>query len=123
MDQELVAFLEQRFQGIETRFVQIETRFDQIDTRFDQIDTRFDQVDDKIRQVDDKVNLARVEIESVRGEIRQVAEGVAANTEKLDAFRVEVAQEFAEVRTTSRLQYSDLDRRVRRLEVRVFDQA
>lgn len=116
MDQELITFLEQRFQGIETRFAQFEARFDQIDTRFDQIDTRFDQVEDK-------VNLARVEIESVRGEVRLVADGVAANTEKLDAFRVDVAKEFAEVRMTSRLQYTDMDRRVRRLEARVFDQA
>lgn len=106
MDQELIAFLEQRFQGMEA---QLQTFREETNQRFD--------------QVDDKINLARVEIESVRGEIRQVADGVAANTEKLDAFRVEVAKEFAEVRTTSRLQYTDLDRRVRRLEARVFEQA
>lgn len=106
MDQELIAFLEQRFQGMEAK---LQTFREETNQRFD--------------QVDDKVNLARIEIESVRGEIRQVADGVAANTEKLDAFRVEVAKEFAEVRTTSRLQYTDLDRRVRRLEARVFEQA
>jgi methyl-accepting chemotaxis protein len=117
MDQELIAFLDQRFQGMEASFRT------ELQAFREETSQRFDQVDDKVRQVDDKVKLARIEIESVRDEVRFVADGVAANTEKLDAFRVEVAREFAEVRTTSRLQSTDLDRRVRRLEARVFEQA
>jgi len=61
--------------------------------------------------------------ESLRGEIRTVAEGVGANTDRLDRLderfdRLEarVAEEAAETRAMIRLSFGELDRRIRSLE-------
>ena len=61
--------------------------------------------------------------ESLRGEIRTVAEGVGANTdrldqieERLDRLEARVAEEAAETRAMIRLSFGELDRRIRSLE-------
>ncbi len=54
--------------------------------------------------------------EGLRAEIRQVAEGVVNVDEKLERFRQDVDERFAEVKTLVKVSYGDLDRRVRILE-------
>jgi hypothetical protein len=75
------------------------------------LDTRFREVSEEVRQV-------YVVIEGLRHEVQLVAEGVTSVGERLgerlDAFKVEVAQEFKDVRSLIHLSYKDLDRRIRR---------
>lgn len=100
--QDLVRFLGERFAEIDGRFAQIDARFTQIDGRFAQIDARFAQVDVRFAQVDAQFAVVR----------REISEQGA----RLDDFRTVVEAEFTEVKGLIRVGYSDLDRRVRRLE-------
>lgn len=61
--------------------------------------------------------------EGLRSEIRTVAEGVGANTDRLDSLderldRLEsrITEEFGEVKAMIRLSFGELDRRMRSLE-------
>jgi len=109
MDQELIAYLDERFQRIDSRFEQIDSRFQRIDSRFEQIDSRFEQVHDEIRHT-------RIEVEGLRGEVRLLAEGQMSTEEKLERFRSEVAREFEETRGSIKVPYMDLGGRIRSLE-------
>jgi predicted nuclease with TOPRIM domain len=103
MDQELIAYLDERFQ-------KMDARFEQVDGRFERVDGRFEQVHDEIRQT-------RVEVEGLRGDLRLLAEGVMGMNEKLDRFQADVAQRFEEVHGFIKiLPYSSLERRVHTLE-------
>ena len=77
----------------------------------------FGRVDEGIRQV-------HVVIEGLRnGEVRLVAEGVSGFKEQLSDFRTEVSQEFDDVRGLVRSTYTELDRRIRPLEIRKSERA
>jgi hypothetical protein len=89
MDQELIAYLDERFQ---------------------KIDARFEQVHDEIR-------LTRVEVEGLRHHLGLLAEGVIGMNEKLDRFQAEVTQKFEEVYSFIKAPYLSLDLRVHTLEV------
>ena len=54
--------------------------------------------------------------EGLRSELRQVADGVALNTEALERFRAETARNFTEVRAEIRLSHADLNRRPKAVE-------
>jgi chromosome segregation ATPase len=95
MDQELIAYLGERFRDVNQR----------MDSRFEQMDSRFEGLELRIGRVEDSIREARVEIEAVRGDVRQVAEGVAGCNERIESFR-------AEFHTA----YSQLSRRVTALE-------
>ena len=72
----------------------------------------FGRVEEGIRQV-------HVVIEGLRnGEVRVVSEGVSGFKEQLSDFRTEVSQEFDAVRGLVRSTYTELDRRIRPLEIR-----
>ena len=83
MDQELTAFLIERFGEISRRFDDVYRRFDSIDQRFDSIDQRFDAVDRRFdatdRKIDEKFEEAKrhfgVLADDLRGQIRVVADG------------------------------------------------
>jgi chromosome segregation ATPase len=118
MDQELIAYLDTRFSAIDKCFEAIDRRFDAMDRRLDAMDKRFDAMDDRMNRLEGEIRLNGVQIEDLRDQIRLVAEGVASVDQKLDAFRVEVAKEFDEVRAMNRASYERLDRRVTNLERR-----
>jgi chromosome segregation ATPase len=111
MDQELISYLDARFQAIDARFEAIETRFQTFEGRFKAMEDRIEALETTIRYTD-------IKVEALRSDIRLVAEGVAAVNEKLDAFRVEVAREFEQVKAENRSSYAQLERRVTRLEQR-----
>ena len=80
MDQDLLAYLEQRFASLDRRFDEVDRRFDEVDKRFEQVDQRFEQVDKRFEQVDQRfenleteVRGAWVSIEDLRGQIKLVA--------------------------------------------------
>jgi hypothetical protein len=54
--------------------------------------------------------------EGLRSELRQVADGVAMNTEALERFRAETTRNFADVRAEIRLSYADSNRRLKTVE-------
>ncbi len=110
MDLELVAYLDQRFTGlVET----MDRRFDAVDGRFDVMERRQDALDARIE--DTRRHLG-VLIENLDSKIQTVAEGVITVDRKIDRVQAELKTEIGEVKTLLRLSYSDLDRRVRRLE-------
>ncbi len=95
MDQELIEYLQRRF---------------------DQADQRFDQLIEGMRTENRQT---RVLIEDLRGQIQLVAEGVTGQQQQLDRFREEVAEEFRETKALIRLSYAELDQRVKGLEIQV----
>lgn len=123
MDQELKAFLEERFASIDERFASMDQRFEelredttrQIQEFREETAQRFDQVDHRLEKVDTDVRRSYVLIEGLHGTVQLVAEGVTNVSEQLQRYREEVSQEFEEVKSLNRLSYQDLDDRVRRL--------
>ena len=127
MDPELVGYLDERFDYLDQRFEAVDRRFDAIDQRFEAVDRRFDAVDQRFDTMERRQDTtdARLEdtrrhlgvlIENLDGKIQLVAEGVINVDQKIDRVRVELTGEIAEVKHLLRGSYSDLDRRVRRLE-------
>ncbi|MFY9822708.1 MAG: hypothetical protein WAM82_15080 [Thermoanaerobaculia bacterium] len=107
MDQELIAYLDERFRETSR---QIESLREETNQRFERLEER----------TTEGFRHTGMEIEALRGDIRQVAEGVLANNERLDSFRQEVAAEFKDVRASIRAPFENLDGRVRILETRVL---
>jgi len=52
-------------------------------------------------------------------EIRTVAEGLVANSEKIDRIEARISEEFNEIKAMIRLSFGELDRRIRSLEADV----
>jgi DNA anti-recombination protein RmuC len=109
MDQDLVAYLDQRFSSIDRRFEEIGQRFSSIDRRFEEMGQRLDTLETDVRKT-------WISIEDVRSQVCLVAEGVANNNEQLGLHRVEVSRRFNELEALTHNAYADLDERVRRLE-------
>ena len=90
MDQELIAYLDERFQ---------------------ETSQQIQGLRDELRQTD-------VKVEDLRGQIQQVVEGVVTISQSLEAFRDTVSMEFAEIRHQNHIYFKNLDRRVRDIELR-----
>ena len=126
MDPELIAYLDERFRGIDASFTQqiqglreeTSQRFAGMDQRFDQMDSRFDQMDSRLGQLDEQLRLTGVRVEGLESRIQVVAEGVAAGNEKLESFKKDVAKEFSDTRDLIKHGYKELDKRVTALERR-----
>jgi hypothetical protein len=112
MDPELIAYLDERFRGIDASFSQ------QIQDLREETSQRFDTVDKRLEQMDEQLRLTGVRVEGLQGQIQLVAEGVAAGNEKVDSFKVEVAREFSDTKALIQNGYRDLDKRVKVLERR-----
>ena len=82
MDQELVQYLEGRFQNIDERFQRQEQRFD---ARFDRILQRLDSHDQKFVSIDQRFDELKrhtgILVEGLRQEIQHVAEGLLMHIE------------------------------------------
>ena len=125
MDQELVQYLDGRFQTLNERFDRIELRLDSHDQRFDRIeqrldahDRRFDLLDQKIdEKVEEVKRHTGVLVEGLRHEVRLVAEGFATFVESRYAQdQANIAEQFRETRALIHLSYDQLRQRVERLE-------
>lgn len=111
MDPELIAYLGEQFGQINGRLERLEDATRRNEKAIRQTDIKVEGLHDQIRRTD-------IKVEGLRDEIRLVAEGVANNNEKLDAFREEVERKFDETRSLICRSYDDLDQRVRKLEAR-----
>jgi hypothetical protein len=67
-------------------------------------------------RTDEAIRHLHVEVEGVRGEVRLLAEGIASVEEKMSSFRRQVAGDIEGVRDLVRPAYSSLDDRLRLLE-------
>ncbi|TRZ97816.1 MAG: hypothetical protein D4R81_11845 [Nitrospiraceae bacterium] len=96
MDQELVQYLEGRFQNIDARFQQQEQRFS---ARFDGIDQRFDELK----------RHTGILAEDLRKEVQLVAEGFAVFVEgRYSQDQVHIQQQFRETHALIRSSYDHL---------------
>lgn len=77
------------------------------------LDKRFDEVNERIES---GFRETGVELEGLHGKIQQVAEGVIACNQNLEAFRAEVAEKFDEMGKLFHTSHSNLHRRVSSLE-------
>jgi chromosome segregation ATPase len=124
MDQELIAYLEERFRESSRQMQsfreetsrQIAGLSGEVGSLREETRSRFEQVDEALRENRDEIRHTQIVMESMRSDIQGVAEGVLSTNQRLDAFREEVQQEFKEVRYSTRLAYGDMDKRVLSLE-------
>ena len=76
MDQELLQYLDERFNGLvhglDQRFEQIDRRFEGIDRRFEQIDRRFDEVTGRLDEVTGHVSELTGRIDEVTGRVGEL---------------------------------------------------
>ena len=76
MDQELVQYLDVRFQHLDERFGRIEQRLDGHDRRFDSIDQRFNRVEQRLDEHDQRFDEVKrytgVLVEGLRHELQRV---------------------------------------------------
>jgi len=125
VDQDLISYLEgfrkdvmHKLEQMDGRLEQMDGRLEQMDGRLEQMDGRLNQMDGRLDRVEESVRHARIEIEGLRGELRLVAEAYIGLDEKLASFRIDMAKEFTEVRSSVRQPFEYLDSRVRVIEAR-----
>lgn len=80
------------------------------------LDKRFGEVNERMDGLEGAIRANGVEIEGLRGDVKQVAEGVAACNQRIDAFEVKVAKQFDEMRQLFNTSHSNLHSRVSSLE-------
>jgi hypothetical protein len=121
MDQELVQYLDERFQGLDRRFERIDQRFEQIDQRFEQVDRRFEAVDRRFDEVNERIEEVKrhsgVLVEGLRHELQLVAEGLITHINVRHAEdRAYVDQRFQETNALVRLSLESTDQLRQRVE-------
>ena len=72
MDQELIAYLEERFGEVNQRFDQVNQRFGEVDQQIGALRTEMKQ---QLKLVNTSIHGTRVLVEYMQGEMRVVAEG------------------------------------------------
>src|ERR1044071_1027785 len=88
MDPELIAYLDERFRGVDERFRETSL---QIQGLREETSQRFDEMAEQLRLTD-------VKVEALRDDIRQVADGAIVANEKVDSFKADVAREFSDTK-------------------------
>lgn len=80
------------------------------------LDERFRETLQQIASLREEIRHTHVVVEGLRGDIQLVAEGFIGLDARFISFQEQMKQEFQEVRSSFRLPYSDLDRRLSVLE-------
>ena len=128
MDQELVQYLEERFdrqeQRLNARFDRIEQRLDGHDQRFEQIDRRFEGIDRRFDEVNDRIEEVKrhsgVLIEDLRYQVRLVALGFATFVEgRYAQDQTRIDERFNETQALVRTSFEHLTRQDDQLRQRV----
>jgi hypothetical protein len=107
MDQELVQYLEERFERQEQRF---NTRFDAIDRRFEAIDQRFERQEQRLdERIEEVKRHTGVLVEGLRHEVQLVAEGFAVFVEgRYAQDQAKIDRQFQETHALIRSSYDHL---------------
>ena len=111
MDQDLIAYLDERFQRIDQRFEQIDQRLEQIDGRFGRVEGRLDTLDTAIRHTN-------VLVEGLRGDVHLIAEGFVGLNDRFNTFQCEATLVFDQVKGWIEPYYRNLDGRLKVVESR-----
>ena len=128
MDQELVQYLEERFdrqeQRFNARFDRIEQRLDSHDEKFASIDQRFISIDQRFVSIDQRFDdLKRhtgVLVEGLRHEVQLVAEGFAVFVEgRYAQDQDKIDRQFQETHALIRTSYVHLQQQHDQLNQRV----
>ena len=103
MDQELVQYLDERFERQEQRF---NARFDRLEQRLDSHDQKFVSIDQRF---DELKRHTGVLVEGLRHEVQLVAEGFAVFVEgRYAQDQANIAQQFRETQALIRSSYDHL---------------
>jgi hypothetical protein len=111
MDQELVQYLEERFERQERR---LDTRFDAIDRRFEAIGQRFERQEHRFNaRLDQRIEEVKrhtgILAEELRREVQLVAEGFAVFVEgRYAQDQANIQQQFRETHALIRSSYEHL---------------
>jgi hypothetical protein len=110
MDQELVQYLEERFERQEQRF---DARFDRLEQRLDSHDQKFVSIDQRFVSIDERFDdLKRhtgILVEGLRYEVQLVAEGFATFVEgRYTQDQANIQQQFRETHVLIRSSYDHL---------------
>lgn len=110
MDQELVQYLEERFERQEQRF---NTRFDRLEQRLDSHAQKFDSTDQRLVSIDGRFDELKrytgILTEELRREVQLVAEGFAVFVEgRYTQDQATIAQQFQDTRALIRSSYDHL---------------
>ena len=117
MDQELIAYLDERFRESARHAESLhQENMQQITGLHLETNQRFEKMEERQDRTETEIRRAQVMVEGLRGEIQLVAEGVSGLGEKQRSFRREVAQKFDLVQKSIAPYYRDLDGRLRILE-------
>jgi hypothetical protein len=125
LDQELIAFLEERFhESAQHTTQQIAALRQETVERFresaqhttQQIAALHQETVERFEKVESSIRETQVMIEDLRDQNQILAEGVSGVEEKLQTFREEVNVRFDQAQKTTVLYYTDLDRRLRTVE-------
>jgi len=120
MDQELIAYLDTRFERMagrmEGRFDGLETRMERMEGRIDGIESRLSSVEGRLSGVEDAVHQTQVMVEGVRDDIRQIAEGVIGTNERMYQVQGEVMAKIEEVGGLVKSLFTTVDSRLKVLE-------
>jgi archaellum component FlaC len=128
LDQELIAYLDERFRETSRQIESLreettqqigglrEETIQQIGGLRQETTQRFERLEERM---DERFRHTGIEIEALSDKIRQVGDGVAGARESLGAFRQEVAVEFKDVRSSIRVPFENLNKRVLILEAKV----
>ena len=128
MDQELVQYLDTRFQSLEQRidqrFDRVEQRLDDHDQRFDQIEQRLDTHDQRFSSIDQRFDEVKrhngILVEDLRYQVRLVAEGFATFVEgRYAQDQARIDERFRETQALLRTSFEHLARQDDHLRQRV----
>jgi hypothetical protein len=113
MDQELIAYLDQRFRETSQ---QIEVFREETTSRLDRVEGRLEGVEGGLEGVKEDVRHTQITLEGMRGEIRIVAEGVMGIDERIMALRAEIARDVKRIDNFVHLSHVEMNDRLRPLE-------
>ena len=121
VDQELIAFLAERFaetsrqnETLRQEMAGLRQETTRQNESLRQETTR--QIESLRQEMSDAIRQTQVTVEGLRDDIRQVAEGVVGVSERLETLRVEMARGFDDVEARIAPFYKDLERRLSFLE-------
>ena len=108
MDQELIAYLGDRFREVQEQFAasRKETKQQFVASREEtnrQFAVSREETNQRFERLEEKVRYNGVEIEGLRDEIRQVAEGVSVANERSDAFERRFTTKLNDAQTEMRI--------------------
>ncbi len=121
MDQELVQYLDTRFQSLEQR---IDHRFDRVDQRLDRVEQRLDDHDQRFSSIDQRFDEVKrhngILIEDLRYQVRLVAEGFTTFVEgRYTQDQARIDERFRETQALLRTSFEHLARQDDQLRQRV----